>query len=347
LSPARPRIAYSPYTLPENQYVQRMQDALAQHGEVVAPAPFQRLVRDLLRGRWTRYDALVLNWVENEMLDPRTHRLAASRVLRVALKLAAARLFARQTVFVRHNLHPHATLPAQRSIASRIVDALEHLCSRVVVHSGAHLGAARRMYCPHPLYRTQPALPCAALPRWHAELPAAYYVVFGKVARYKRILELAQCFPADCTLLVTGPCDDAAYGQEIAGLGRPNVLYRPGFLDDGQAQAIVRRSCGLVLAHAGDSTVVSGSFFYAMSLPVPVLALETPFLRWVAPAVGSELLTLCDDLGALGRAARQLQRPRDMAPLRARVALAFGDAALARALQPVLGPARAFNRCGR
>lgn len=328
----RRRIAYVPITDVNNAYVSRMQEILRRFGDIeqfMRPAQF---LHELLNGRLRRYDATIFNWVENDFLEQGV--ISRKNIVKVLIKTMVARLMSRRLVFVRHNIYPHALRAGQEGAARRLIDWYERRFDVVVSHSGAHLGQRGR-YCPHPLYRTvddagldvQQLVP---------GLPQDYFVMFGRVARYKCIAEVARAFPPQRNLLIIGSVTDEDYGREIAAIDRPNVFYRPGYIDEAQAQCLIRHSQGIVLAHAGENTVVSGSFFYAMSLPVPVLAVETPFLRWVAPQVGDDLLALAPDLDGLAQLARQFVRDDAASDAARRLDLAFGDQAVADALAAIL-----------
>ncbi len=329
------RIGYVPYTDVNNAYVSRMQEILRRFGSVEQFMRPGQLVRELFAGRLRRYDATFFNWVENDFLVKPAGTISAANVAKVLVKTCIARLLSRRLVFVRHNVYPHTLRAGDEAAAMRLITWYERFFDVVVTHSGAHLQAHNR-YCPHPLYRhSEDAVDNAH--HLAPGLPNDYFVMFGRVAPYKRIVEAARSFPAERNLLIIGSVSDAAYGRAVEEVDRPNVFYRPGYIDDASAQRLIRRSQGIVLAHAGENTVVSGSFFYAMSLPVPVLAVETPFLSWVQPQVGNELLALAPDLGALMELARGFRPQIPAADAVQRLEQAFGDEAIAEALRPVLG----------
>jgi glycosyltransferase involved in cell wall biosynthesis len=329
------RIAYVPYTDVNNAYVSRMQEILRRFGSVEQFMRPRQALQELMQGRLRRYDATFFNWVENDFLAKHTGTISAVNVAKVLVKTCIARLLSRRMVFVRHNVYPHTLRAGEEAAVTRLIAWYERLFDVVVTHSGAHMSRGN-LYCPHPLYRrAEEAVHGGGtlLP----ELPPHYFVMFGRVAPYKRIVEAARTFPADRALLIIGSVTDAAYGRAVEEVGRPNVFYRPGYIDEATAQRLIRRSQGIVLAHAGENTVVSGSFFYAMSLPVPVLAVETPFLRWVAPQVGGDLLALAPDLPSLMELARSFQPQVPAADAVPRLDRAFGDEAIAAALRPALG----------
>ncbi|MDB5893959.1 MAG: hypothetical protein JWQ88_1490 [Rhodoferax sp.] len=327
---------YTPFSNVDNLYVARMREVLSRYGEVKQFQGVKQSILDVLRWNRRRYDVAFFNWMENDILHPRTHRISWLRVAKVFLKTLATGFISRRTVFFRHNLYPHATLKSQEHLAQRILARYERLFDVVYVHSGAHLDNGR-IYCPHPLYPHAAPEPSggeadglpASLKR---PLPDEFFVAFGRIARYKQILELAKAFPADRNLLIIGSISDMAYSRELEAIDRPNIFYRPGLLSEADAQATILKSRAVVISHAGDNTIVSGSFFYAVSLPVPVIAVETPFLKWAAPRVGGELMALAPDLPGLAQAAHRFRTLPDLAHLQPRIQQEFGDDAIAAAL---------------
>lgn len=328
----RLRIAYVPITDVNNAYVSRMQEILQRFGDIEQFMRPRQFVREWLGGRFRRYDVTIFNWVENDFLDDGS--VSRRNIAKVLLKTVVARLLSRRLVFVRHNIFPHTLRVGEEESARRLIDWYERWFDVVVSHSGAHLGQRGR-YCPHPLYSSvddagldvQQLVP---------GLPQDYFVMFGRVAAYKCTAEAARAFPPERNLLIIGSVTDKDYGREIEAIDRPNIFYRPGYIDDAAAQCLIRNSKGIVLAHAGENTVVSGSFFYAMSLPVPVLAVETPFLRWVAPQVGGDLLALAPDLQGLMELARGFEPRRPALEAKQDLDVAFGDQAIAEALTPII-----------
>ncbi|GHH51582.1 hypothetical protein GCM10009090_14140 [[Pseudomonas] boreopolis] len=52
-------------------------------------------------------------------------------------------------------------------------------------------------------------------------------------------------------------------------------------MEEAAAELLIN-SRGLFLPHSGDDMVVSGSYFFAASLGVPVIARRNPFLGWLS-----------------------------------------------------------------
>ena len=329
------RIAYIPIANATNEYVVRMQEILARYGKVVKFKKPKETIEELARAKLIRYDLTIINWFENDFIDARTGRLSLIGTTKVIFKTLYARCLTRHLAFVRHNVYPHNTAPGHGKKVEKVLDWYEHLFDTVFIHSGAH-AVGRRVYCPHPLYRrTQPS---ATRPATMDGIPPDYFVVFGRIARYKHIAELMKAFPDEQNLLIVGSVEDADYSEELATIQRKNIFFRPGFLSEQEAQQIIMNSRAMLLSHAGDNAVVSGSFFYALSMAVPVVAVSTPFLQWAAPLVGPEFLMLADSVETLPS---KLQTTNSRAELEAlkktRIDQDFGDDAIARSLEAALG----------
>ncbi|TQK04481.1 glycosyltransferase involved in cell wall biosynthesis [Herbaspirillum sp. SJZ130] len=328
----RAKIAYIPMEDVGNEYTTRMRELLAGYGDVVRYEGTRAWALRLLKGRFWRYDYAVLNWMENEFVDLRSGRISWKGFAKVLAKTMVIKAGVRRLVYVRHNNYPHAAQGPAMERSRKLVDWYCRLFANVVSHSGA-LTAAGAVYCPHPLYRLAEQRD-ADLPR---ALPEEYFVVFGRISRYKKIEQLIAAFPANRNLVVAGAVADEAYAQSLLALRRDNVIVMPGKLSEAQAQKLVSGARGVVISHADADVVVSGTFFYAMSVRRPVFAIETPFLRWVAPRVGDELVRLGRDMRELC-AAIAAAAPVELAQeLSARIEEQFGDEAVRRALGLALG----------
>jgi glycosyltransferase involved in cell wall biosynthesis len=296
-----PTIAFLPDYSIANAYALRMQEILASFGRI-EKLRIKSRVLGLCKGGRRRVDLVVVNWEENALISKRTRRVSVCGVITLLLKVAAMKLIARRMAFIRHNHYPHATRPSSAALALWLVDRYEGLFDFVFVHSGAELarrsGTAKRHYLPHPLYRK---LGDTATPDLTSDLPERYFVVLGRIAAYKYIDRLMSSFPASQKMVVCGEVGNSDYAAELAQIKRPNVIYRPGYMSEATAQAVVTRAAAVVIAHAGPSTIVSGTFFYALSLQRPVFAVRTPFLDWIAPRLRPGIVTLAEDMEHLCR----------------------------------------------
>ena len=327
------RIACLPFTDADNAYTGSMCRVFANFGPVSKFPRIAELTADLLRLRWRRFDVLVASWIDNKVVNHRG-RPSVCGIAVLLLQTLLYRIWARRIVFVRHNRYPHATAPQYARLISKLLDRYELLCSAVVTHSGAEL-QGRRYYWPHPLYPIKAVTP-DTLPV-ELDLRPGYFVVFGRIEAYKHIHELIEKFPANRRLLVLGKPGDAAYVSKLQALQRDNIKVVPRFVDDAEVQLIIRRARALVLSHADADMIVSGSFFYAMSLRVPVFAVRTPFIDWIGPRVGEQLLTSETDLDSLCACiADSDEATMDMPEADRIVEQLFGDSAVQQAFGTTL-----------
>ncbi|MDT3670968.1 MAG: hypothetical protein ROZ37_11635 [Aromatoleum sp.] len=291
------RIGYMPYGGTTNKYVERVIEILGAFGSVSdLPRPKSLLRRPSHVRR--KFDAAILNWVEFDLVRQRDQGFSVFGFAKVLARVLAVRCVARRVIYVRHNLYPHGTRERDIERARRALDLLERLFDVVLVHSGHDLGA-HRDYVPHPLYRVDDTPLTADEERVLSALPDDCYAVFGRIERYKRIEKLLAAFPASRNLLVFGAAEDPAYVEELRALAGPNVRLMPGYVSDAFAQAVIRRSRGLVLAHAERDMIVSGSLFYGLSIGARVFALESPALSWIRQRIGGEPIHVARDLPTL------------------------------------------------
>jgi glycosyltransferase involved in cell wall biosynthesis len=309
-----------------------MQEILSSFGRLEKLRTKSRAL-GLLRGRLQRVDLVVVNWEENALVSRKTHGASALGAIQLLLKVAAMKLFARRTMFVRHNHYPHTTRPKSTSLVRWLVDRYESLFDYVFVHSGAeleqHNGKRKRHYLPHPLYRTVTDTSQQARP---VELPERYFVTFGRIVPYKNIDNLMTAFPPGENLVVCGEVGNAGYAAALGKIKRPNIVYRPGYVSEETAQSLVTGAQAVVIAHHSASTIVSGTFFYALSLQRHVFAVRTPFLDWIAPRLGPGILTLADDVEHLCRLVESSKCPPWTEENRRIVQRELGDEAVRSAL---------------
>ncbi len=322
----RPTFVFLPESGVSNAYPERMREILSSLGEVL-PLQGRARFHRILWGEKARVDFLMVSWADNGLVA-RSGRVSLRGTLRFLARLVELKLLARKVIFIRHNLYPHATRPESAGLARWMVDRLESLFDAVFIHSGAESeDGARRYYVPHPLYQRDVAEPPSPA------LPRPYFIVFGRIKPYKRIEELMKRFPDDRILVVCGESNDRRYSAELARLQRPNIIYRPGYISEDEARAIVTGAQAVIIPNAEPHVIVSGAFFYAVSMQRPVFALRTPFLDWVKPRLGDDAVFLASDLDELCA----LVRDSPCAPLSPRThRLAedeFGDAAVRHSLE--------------
>lgn len=331
------RIGYMPYGGTTNKYAERIIEILGAFGSVSdLPRP-KSLLRHPTRLR-RKFDAAILNWVEFDLVRQRDRAFSVVGFAKVLARVLLARCVARRVIYVRHNHYPHGTRERDVERARRALDFLERLFDVVLVHSGHDLGDHRH-YVPHPLYHIDDTPLTADEARLLAGLPHDCYAVFGRIARYKRIEKLLAAFPPSRNLLVFGVAEDPAYVHELEALAGPNVRIVARYVSDAFAQAAIRRSRGLVLAHAERDMIVSGSLFYGLSVGARVFALDSPALSWIREKTGGDRIHVAEDIPGLCEAIAADQEPGwPVAERQSVIEAEFGDRRIEAVLRRVLQP---------
>lgn len=250
-----------------------------------------RLAFGLLKHGFHHFDAVVVSWLENWLVDVKTKRLTVRTALRFLLRVMMLKFIGKKVIYVRHNIYPHSLNIRDGKIARWLTDIACKLSDVCVVHSG-HLDK-NYTYIPHPLYKFQ------SQPDGVEEGKQNRFVVFGRIVEYKAIDKLLNVW-SDAPLLIAGSVGSQSYVEQLTAIKEnrhlTNVDIDARFLSNEEAQSIVSNSRGLVLAHCEDDMIVSGSFFFAASLGVPVFAVRTPFMSWLKSEFNYSGLYIYDNL---------------------------------------------------
>lgn len=326
------RIGYSPFSDTENAYVERNKEILSRLGSVHELPRLRKIVVHPLQHLGARLDVAVINWWDNELVSEKTGKLSLPGLFGFLLKSGVIRLLTRKVIFVRHNNYPHHANRQAGPRIARLLDRLEALFSVSVTHSG-HNTMARRLYAPHPLYRTSGGKDAAVIP----EPQGDYYVAFGRIQSYKKLEDLAENFPPNKRLIIAGPCQDSKYLRRIAAAAHgKNIEIHAGYLAREEAERLVANAIGMVISHAEADMVASGSYFFALSLGVPVYAIRTPFFQWSENTFGPCGLHLYDSLELLRQGIETTDGHSSREAIISYAARAFGDPMVAEHWRKVL-----------
>jgi glycosyltransferase involved in cell wall biosynthesis len=286
---------------------------------------------NLMKQGYHHYDFVIVSWLENWLTDAKTHKLSLRTVLRFLLRVIMLKFIGKKLIYIRHNIYPHALDSRYGKLAAKLTDFACWLSDFTVVHSG-HLDSGYQ-YIPHPLYRFEQMLNDAELTSNN------FFVVFGRIIEYKAIDKLLSIWDS-VPLLVTGSVGSQKYVEHLHLLKEcrnlANVTIDARFLSNNEAQAIVSSSRGLILAHSEDDMIVSGSFFFAASLGVPVYALKSPFLTWLKSEFNYTGLRVFDDLQGMVNAIQTDQDLIDRKQISAEAKQLFGDYAIKQAMEKLI-----------
>lgn len=275
----------------ENQYVDNVARILRSIAKVELTV-VDNINFNLIKHGYHTYDVAVIHWLENIVVS-KAKRVSFRGTIKFFLKFLIIKFVSKKTIYVRHNIYPHALTGLSALVAKSLTSICMSLSDHRVVHSG-HLANKHTTYIPHPLYSVEPAN--------FSSKRRGYYIVFGRIAEYKAIDTLLSHWGTQL-LLVAGKVDSQNYLSKLEEIvekrSAKNIEIAAKFLSDDLAATYVLNSKGLIITHHDRDMIVSGSFFFAISLGVPVYAIETPFFKWLKNEYNFYGLTLYSDIESL------------------------------------------------
>lgn len=286
------RIGYTPFENSENAYTARTVEILSRLGTVSKAPTLRSFLRSPLSYRPNSYEFIIANWIENGIVNHKG-RLSVVSVLKFVLNVVLFKVLSRKTIFVRHNNYPHHASPAASAYAARIIDWAEMFFDYVVTHSG-HNATSKRKYIPHPLYKHAHSAECVQSQQ------GDYFLFFGRILPYKKIETLVEAIPAHVRLVIAGSAPDKNYIKFLRGLAvTKDIQLIAEFVSDERAVQLCKSSRGIVITHNDNDMIVSGTFFYALSLGIPLYTVSTPFAEWACKTLEVPGLHVAKDIQSL------------------------------------------------
>lgn len=288
------KIYYWPFDNESNSYCERMKKLLSNFGSISKLNKKKLILNTIF---FKRQEFLVLNWFENDIVD-NLGNLSVKGILKVFIYFIFFRAIFRNFIFVRHNHYPHNCLKENSFKAKRIIDFLERIPHKVIIHSPVEIEKlnGNRIYVPHPLYEEKKITSSVNIGK-------KIFVIFGRIVEYKKIDKVIQSFPDNLKLIIVGKCEDENYLAKLRKMIRNNnIEIIDKFVSDKEAEDIIVNSQGLLITHNDDDMIVSGSFFYALTVGSKVYCLSTPFFEWVEKELGSEFVEVYNSLDLMNYA---------------------------------------------
>lgn len=281
------KIYYFPKPNNSNQYSNNTIKAIENAGDfsvVNAPTLKEFIKNPLQILRCNRADFLIVNWLESH-LARKDGSFSLIGTFKFFSYLLLFKIIAKKLIYVRHNTYPHNMSGKSAKLATKLTDICQKFCNAKVAHSG-HLSGSGYTYIPHPLYGEL---------NTYSEKRNGYYIIFGKIERYKNIESVILNWISDFPLLIAGSVGDEVYLKYLKGISQGrNVKFDARFIPDSEAEMLVSQAKALIIAHADDDMIVSGSFFYALSLGVPVISKSSKFFEWLVNARGFKSIVIFD-----------------------------------------------------
>lgn len=270
-----------------NQYLENLYGIISKIGDVNVYKA-SSINFGLLKSGLNHFDFTFVSWLENSLVDKNSKKINLKTIFKFLLKIIILKFISKKIIYIRHNIYPHALKGKDAKIAKKLIDLVCKVSDKCVVHSG-HLGEPYT-YLPHPLYK---------FPFQAGDKKAPGYVIFGRIIEYKGIDKLLEQWK-DMPLTIAGSVGSNSYLEKLVqlkkDLGLSSVQIDARFLSEAEARDIVESSRGLILSHNEDDMIVSGSFFFAASLGVPVYAIKSDFLTWLKNEHNFPFLTLFDSV---------------------------------------------------
>ncbi|KKA63546.1 hypothetical protein HA49_22590 [Tatumella morbirosei] len=287
----RVTISYFPKKTLQNAYSSRMLQILSDDFNV-DDSDLKSITKELVNFNFSKKEVVILNWFENSLINNQG-KVTLKKVILTYIKFIILKLKYKKLIYVKHNVFPHSTDKKYINNAIRHMALMTRFSNVVIVHSPASLLSDEK-YVPHPLY--------SPVRRMSGETKdESLFVIFGRIARYKKIEDVILHFPKNKKLLVIGPCDDVSYLNLLINLSNklPNVRVVEGFMNDHEVVDILSSASRMLITHSDTDMIVSGSFFYAIANNIPVFAIETPFLKWAENRLASSALNCFSNLDDL------------------------------------------------
>lgn len=276
---------YFPFSSGVNKYSERIRTILGTIADV-SPLSLQEECVNLLKLKRRKRGIAVVNWIENILINSNDGSFSIYGLFKLLLAIVALKIRFDKVIYVQHNLYPHDTKKSDIKRVQWCIDQLTKFVDLTAVHS-PHL--RDKVYIPHPLYRS----PMVSLPADNIiNGDDASYLIFGRIERYKKIESVIQYFPSNKKLIIAGACSDSDYVQHLTQLvaDKPNITLIARFLSDEEVEEIISACTAIIISHADPDMIVSGSFFYAITEQLPVLAIASPFLAWAESQLGQDII---------------------------------------------------------
>lgn len=268
------KIGYFPPPNKANSYTVKMFNLLGRIGCISSVTP-KKIVNFL---KQPKFDFIFVNWLENKAFT-NDGRLLIKGVIFSIVWFLMLKIKSKKIVYVKHNNFPHNSTGFGKWVGIGLIDFFIRNADIVAVHSPSSVTCNKTVYIPHPLYEIEYQLQDGLGSLNGEKEQEKYFSCFGRIEKYKKIDELIKYWPNDIPLKIQGVCHDEKYLKVLKLMSKGKLIkISSEFISDDEAAQLLRGSQGVIIPSDSDSMIVSGSFFFAMSVKTPVIAIRSDFM---------------------------------------------------------------------
>lgn len=270
-----------PFDSGHNPYSSLLRSELKECGYEPLKFSFFEVVKQRLKAN---NQTIILNWIENSLVE-KPFSLTLTKTFMVLLGL-----FNVKSLFVIHNHFPHKLRSVRsKHKARKIIECMNSRSNLSVCHGlkSAHFYGAE--FLAHPPFRA-PNLPVEMSKK-------DFFLIFGRIERYKKIEDIIKIWPDDVQLLVVGKGDAGyiSFLRSLVSSTQKAVIIQADELTEEQLDERIQSSRGVVVPGHGASAIVSGNIFKAISCGTPAYLSDNQMLSEVDNSLyGIRKLSVCE-----------------------------------------------------
>lgn len=204
-----------------------------------------------------------LSWLENQ-----TRQRGIIGFLIILVFLFLCKCLRWKIVYVIHNKHSHnLKTKFQKKLNTVAIKIIKKYSYRIVCHGKYFSQANEIYYLPHPLYEK-----INMKERQNGN--SRYFLVFGRMERYKKLEKIIEYLPSETELIIAGRFVDPEYEKIIKSkieISDTKITLISKYIEDRHLDDLIANSKAVILANDGETSIISGVLYHAISLGAPVI----------------------------------------------------------------------------
>lgn len=261
-------IIITPYSVTNNEYITIHKKLFLKMGYTTSNINLNNIFS-------RKNNTFICNWLEDYLRGGGINLLI--NALKFCIVCLYGKLAAKKFIWVRHNLKPHNDF--RNDYVYNMGLYILHKIADVVVYHGQYKINESYRYIPHPLYMEE---------QLDSQIQKSIdFAFYGKIARYKGLVDLLNNWPVHLKLFIRGSCDDLKLQQEISKViserGLEQVVnLKYGYIEHDELNTMMYHTKYLILPHDDKSMIVSGAFYHGISYGANIIAKESSFSKSMA-----------------------------------------------------------------